>query len=142
MQNVVDDVFGMQNNIMVDIECREENGVTFFNGIVVVKIMNTKKQKIKICLIFAKAVLLEKNSCTLVIFDRYTASSLKSYNRTTCRDGDSIQCKVHDKRKKILYLETKEFLTKSETERNSTKYLKTCKTNIDVNGDLFDYSKQ
>ena len=71
--SVADDVFGMQNNIVVDTECHEENGVTFFNGIAVVNIMDIKKQKIKICLIFAKAVLLEKNSCTLVIFDRYTA---------------------------------------------------------------------
>ena len=34
-----------------------------------------------------------------VIFDRYVASSLKIYTRTTRRAGDLIQYKIHDMNK-------------------------------------------
>ena len=57
-----------------------------------------------------------------VIFDRYVASSLKSYTRTTHRAGDSIQYKIHDK-SKIGHLETKEFLANNETKNDLTQYL-------------------
>ena len=57
-----------------------------------------------------------------VIFDRYVASSLKSYTRTTRRAGDSIQYKMHDK-SKIGHLETKEFLANNETMNDLIQYL-------------------
>ena len=57
-----------------------------------------------------------------VNFDRYIASSLKSYTRTTHRARDLIQYKIHDKCK-TGHLETKEFLANNETKNDLTRYV-------------------
>ena len=49
-----------------------------------------------------------------VIFDRYTASSLKSYTRTTRKAGGSVQYEILDK-SKIGHLETNVFNNKKKT---------------------------
>ena len=85
-----------------------------------------------------------------VIFDRYVASSLKSYTRITHRAGDSIQYKIHGK-SKIGHLERKEFLANNETKNDLTQYLTVAyaivfgnsrKTNIDINENLFSYNQK
>lgn len=64
-----------------------------------------KKQKIKKCMefanVFVNIIIKESQGFGEMreIFDRYVTSSLKSYTRTTCRAGDSIQHKIHDKSK-------------------------------------------
>lgn len=55
-----------------------------------------------------------------VIFDRYVASSLKSYTRATRRVGDLIQYKIQDK-SKTEHLEMKEFLANNETKNDLTR---------------------
>ena len=136
-----------------------------FDGMVIVNLIDIKKQKIKTCLEFANAFLSiihnesQGFSEVRVIFDRYVASSLKSYTRSTRRGDASIQYKIHDK-SKIGHLETKEFVADIEMKNGLTRYIaqklvaaltnvayaivygNTCKTNIDLQDNLFHYNQE
>ena len=155
----------MLDDAILDGDSNEENKVIIFDGMAIVNLIDIKKQKIKICLEFASAFFsitikkLQGFSEVRVTFDRYGASSLKSYSRTTHRAGDLIQYKIHDK-SKIGHLGTKEFLANNETKNDLTQYLaekmvkslatvayaivfgNTYKTNIDINENLFKYNQK
>ena len=126
--NVADEIYNLQASVMLDDailngDSNEENKVIIFDGMAIVNLIDIKKQKIKTCLEFANAfvsIIIKESqgfSEVRVIFDRYVASSSKSYTRTTRRAGDSIQYKIHDK-SKIRHFETKEFLANNETKND------------------------
>ena len=135
----------------VDIECNGQNGVVIFDNIAIVNTIDIKKLKTITCLEFDKAFVSfsrkesQRFNEIRVIFDRYTASSLKSYTRTTRKAGGSVQYEILDKNK-IGHLETNVFTEKKnncflywpllESVSYVTVFRKSCKTNVDANGDL------
>ena len=168
--NVADEIYNLQASVMLNDailngDSNEQSKVIIFDGMAIVNLIDTKKQKIKTCLEFAHAfvnIIIKESqgfSEVRVIFDRYVASSLKSYTGTTRRTGDPIQYKIHGK-SKIGHLETKEFLANKETKNDLTQYLaeklvtalatvayaivfgNTCETNIDINENLFSYNQE